>query len=193
MTFNAPKSVSILALLPDGDKHLIELHQQAVDYAMQQFECEFAETRIIKGGEVVFQKTHNLIYGSLCEMASREGDPHLHTHTIVMNVTQGRDKKWRALSSDLSRSHGTYENAWNYRNVFGAIYRNKLADLIVAHGYQIESPIPMAGLKLLGFLTVYGNIFQNVVIKLKRGWQNEELKVQKLPRQPTSRPVAIKS
>lgn len=138
MTFSAPKSVSIMALLPEGDKRLIECHDKAVEYTLALFEAEFAETRVVRDHNVTFEKTANLTIASLREMTSREHDPQLHTHNIVMNFTVGRDGKIRALASDLTRAQGTYENAWNYRNVFGAVYRNQLAANIEKLGYALD-------------------------------------------------------
>jgi conjugative relaxase-like TrwC/TraI family protein len=41
--------------------------------------------------EVVEKTTGRLIYARFTEHASRELDPHLHTHVVVMNITDERD------------------------------------------------------------------------------------------------------
>lgn len=49
LTFSAPKSVSMMAML-GGDKRLIEAHNQAVDFAVRQVEA-LASTRVMTDGQ----------------------------------------------------------------------------------------------------------------------------------------------
>ena len=86
---NAPKSVSIMALVA-GDQRIVEAHEQAVSVALSYLE-EHATMRHRVDGEVTEKTTGRLIYARFTEHASRELDPHLHTHVVVMNITDERD------------------------------------------------------------------------------------------------------
>jgi len=149
MTFSAPKSLSILALV-GKDERLTAIHDESVKETLAYIETNIAETRVVSQGLVHFEKTNNLTTAVFRQETSREMDPHLHSHTITMNVTQGQDGKWRALASDLTRNKGTYENAWNYRNYFGLIYRSKLANKLENQGYSIQKTHPDGRFEIAG-------------------------------------------
>jgi conjugative relaxase-like TrwC/TraI family protein len=124
LTFSAPKSVSI-ACLVGGDTRLEEAHRKAVTRTIDLIESRYAQTRI--NGQVV--KTDNLIVAKWHHDTSRELDPHLHTHCLVMNCTQGPDGKWRSINNKVF-----YQN----KILLGQIYRNELALECRKLGYEIE-------------------------------------------------------
>jgi conjugative relaxase-like TrwC/TraI family protein len=74
---NAPKSVSIMALV-SGDERILAAHERAVGSALDYLE-EHAALRRRDKGEVRHETTGRLIYARFTEHASRELDPHLHT------------------------------------------------------------------------------------------------------------------
>lgn len=125
---NAPKSVSIMALVA-GDERVAEAHEQAVTVALSYLE-EHATMRHRVDGEVTEKTTGRLIYARFTEHASRELDPHLHTHVVVMNITDERD--------------GTNKVSLETRAMFseqmttGQVYRNELAHLLRERGYDVE-------------------------------------------------------
>lgn len=59
LTFSAPKSVSMMAML-GGDKRLIDAHNQAVDFAVRQVEA-LASTRVMTDGQSETVLTGNLV------------------------------------------------------------------------------------------------------------------------------------
>lgn len=128
LTFSAPKSVSIMALI-GGDGRLTAAHDDAVRAALRYVEANVAETRIRQYGEVRNEATGNLIFASLREEASRAADPQLHTHNVVINATQSADGQWRSLDG--------YQFFQAQREV-GQIYRNELAIRCTELGYQIN-------------------------------------------------------
>src|SRR3546814_8103050 len=71
---NAPKSVSIMALVA-GDDRIIEAHEQAVSVALAYLE-EHATMRHRIDGEVTEKTTGRLIWARFTEHASRALDPH---------------------------------------------------------------------------------------------------------------------
>ncbi|MDO9534005.1 MAG: MobF family relaxase, partial [Bacillota bacterium] len=99
MTFSAPKSVSIMALVAD-DHRLIDAHETAVRETLAWLEKEAAITRVKeRGGETKVQATGNLIAATFRHATSRELQPQLHTHTVIVNATRREDGKWRSLES----------------------------------------------------------------------------------------------
>lgn len=60
LTFSAPKSVSVMAML-GGDKRLIDAHNQAVDFAVRQVEA-LASTRVMTDGQSETVLTGNTLF-----------------------------------------------------------------------------------------------------------------------------------
>lgn len=76
LTFSAPKSVSMMAML-GGDKRLIDAHNQAVDFAVRQVEA-LASTRVMTDGQSETVLTGNLVMALFNHDTSRDQDPQLH-------------------------------------------------------------------------------------------------------------------
>jgi conjugative relaxase-like TrwC/TraI family protein len=133
-TFNAPKSVSVQALVGD-DPRLIGAHRRAVERALQELE-RFAQARMRRGQEWV--TTGNVVAARFdhiaarpTENATKDGygpDPHLHTHVVVMNMTRRPDRAWRGLDPvEIYRSQAFAT----------AVYRAELARTVQSLGYAI--------------------------------------------------------
>jgi len=133
-TFNAPKSVSVQALV-GGDTRLIAAHRRAVARALAELE-RFAQARIRRGQEWV--TTANVVAARFDHIAARPTDaaasdgygpdPHLHTHVVVMNMTRRPDGAWRGLDPvEIYRS----------QSFATAIYRAELAREVQKLGYAI--------------------------------------------------------
>lgn len=123
----APKSVSIMSLF---DEQLIEAHKKAVAEAMKELE-KLAAVRVRKGDNV---RTNNLeitgkiVYASFLHDTSRALDPQLHTHNVVVNVTQDSEGKFKALESvEMCR-------AIRYA---GKVYHNRLSQECRQLGYKL--------------------------------------------------------
>jgi conjugative relaxase-like TrwC/TraI family protein len=127
-TFSAPKSVSLSALIGD-DKDLRIAHRRAVEKALSVMELNYAQTRIRNNGDRYIVNTANLVVAQFRHIESRELDPHLHTHCLVMNMTQIPNGSWYSL-----------HNGQMYRNKksLGMIYQNHLAREVQKIGYQIK-------------------------------------------------------
>ncbi len=128
ITFNAPKSASFLALVR-GDAEVIKAHHEAVKDGLRFVESELVETRIMEKGAMRIERTGNAQFALWQHDTSRNLDPQLHTHAILLNQTQDRDGKWR-----------TVDNKEIYRNklLIGAVYHNGFANRLHALGYQTE-------------------------------------------------------
>ena len=132
---NAPKSVSIMALVA-GDERILAVHENAVGRALDYLE-EHAALRHRVAGEIVHETTGRLIFARFTEHASRELDPHLHTHVVVMNMT-GRDGEAQMASLETRAMFAEQMTA-------GQVYRNDLAHGLRELGYEIEHD-PRTGL-----------------------------------------------
>lgn len=126
-TFSAPKSVSLSALVA-GDERLITAHQESVEKVLAIMETQHAKTRIRDNYTRYLVKTANLIVAQFNHIESRELDPHLHSHTLVMNLTQTNNGSWYSLYN-----HGLFRN----RKRLGAIYQKYLAYELLQLGYAV--------------------------------------------------------
>ena len=146
LTFSAPKSLSILALIGDS-KPLMQAHKQAVMTALNKIESLYAETKYKSEGDFYFEKTKNMIFSLFLHTTSRELDPQLHTHAIGMNLTQWKNNQgnpvWKALSSvsgkdKNNQTHDFYTNILNNQHYIGMIYNSTLAQLTTKLGFSIN-------------------------------------------------------
>lgn len=127
LTFSAPKSVSMQALV-GGDKAVVLAHDKAVESALEQVE-KLAEARRKIDGKTSRERTGNLVIGKFRHEMSRAKDPQLHTHAVVMNMTQRSDGKWRAIAN---------EDIFKVQHEIDAIYKSELARGLQELGYSIR-------------------------------------------------------
>lgn len=127
-TFSAPKSISLTALVGQ-DKRIVEAHRTAVNEVLTLVQEECARTRMWKNGEQERVKTDNLVVATFEHTESRELDPHLHHHCLIMNLTQSEGGKWYALST---------EEIHKNKKTLGAIYQWHLAYQLHSLGYEME-------------------------------------------------------
>jgi conjugative relaxase-like TrwC/TraI family protein len=139
-TFSAPKSVSLTGLV-GGDTRLEVAHRVAVEKTLALIEDRYAQTRITNNKNVVEVKTRNLVIAQFDHIESRELDPHLHTHALVMNLTQAESGKWYANDNDL-----IFQN----KKHLGTIYQAYLAAEVERQGYEIE-PHPHGMFEIKGY------------------------------------------
>jgi conjugative relaxase-like TrwC/TraI family protein len=127
LTFSAPKSVSLQALA-GGDTRLLQAHETAVSRALERAES-LAACRVTQDGVTTRQTTGTLAVAQFRHDLSRAADPQLHTHCVVLNVTQRSDGAWRALDN---------EPLYRDKMLLGALYRSELAREVQALGYDIR-------------------------------------------------------
>lgn len=142
VTLSAPKSVSILALV-GKDERLLKAHQEAVKITFNRIEQLAAEARITFNKETTFEKTGNLVAASFVHTTSRELDPDLHTHLLILNMTERSDNQWRALSSRAKNDkenldHGFRELIFTNQHYLGLVYMSSLAKKVKEMGYPIR-------------------------------------------------------
>lgn len=135
LTFSAPKSISIMALVA-GDKRLLDAHNKAVEVALAQAE-KWAAVRTMSEGQKKTRLTDNLIAVLFNHDTSRKLDPQLHTHSVVINATQHHEK-WQALASDTIGKTGFSEMVLANQIALGQIYRHALREQTESLGYETE-------------------------------------------------------
>jgi conjugative relaxase-like TrwC/TraI family protein len=98
LTFKAPKSVSLLFGIADEPvrDQIRAAHAAAVADALGYLEREACRTRRGAGGATVVNGA-GFVAAAFEHRTSRAGDPLLHTHVVVGNVTRGPDGRWTAL------------------------------------------------------------------------------------------------
>lgn len=126
-TFSAPKSISLIGLV--SDRKLIDSHQKSVNKALGLIEGEFAQTRIRELGKQRRIATNNLIVAVFNHIESREQDPHLHSHCLIMNVTQAPSGKWQSLCND---------EIFSNKKFIGMAYQNFLLKEVEKLGYEVK-------------------------------------------------------
>ncbi|OES24234.1 MobF family relaxase [Alteromonas macleodii] len=99
LTFNMPKSASVMALV-GGDNRILEAWHETINSVISFAESEFAVTRTTVDGETFLEKTGNYLVATFTHTTSRALDPHGHTHSVFMNATKTEDEKWRAVESN---------------------------------------------------------------------------------------------
>ena len=138
LTFSAPKSVSIAALV-GGDRRIVEAHDRAVAATLAWVEKNAAETRMKdpgsgpgqapETGKMARVGNQKIVAAAFRHDTSRNLDPQLHTHSVIANMVQGGDGKWRSMAN---------ESLYANQKLIGMLYRNELAAGLGRLGYGIE-------------------------------------------------------
>ena len=130
LTFSAPKSVSLAALV-GGDGRVIDAHDRAVERSLDWFERNAAETRMKdpETGQMVRTGDQKAVIATFRHDTSRNLDPALHTHSVIANMVLGADGKWRTMAN---------ERLYASKMLLGALYRSELAGELSRLGYGIE-------------------------------------------------------
>lgn len=125
MVLSPPKSMSIVAI---NDTSIIEAHHKAVFTAIDHMES-YAQTRQQINGIRATIVTGNLIAAKFNHFLSRSLDPQLHSHLVVMNLTQLSDGHWRALDN---------RPLYQHQLDIGQCYRTELAQQLLDRDFQLN-------------------------------------------------------
>ena len=127
LTFSAPKSVSILALVL-GESSVLKAHQEALKETLVIMEAKYGASRKKKGGTEL-EQSGNFLWALVEEIDSRAGDPQLHTHCILLNMTQMADQSWHTIFGDP---------LYTDKMLCGLIYRSLLAQKLMQLGHVLR-------------------------------------------------------
>ncbi|PZS23907.1 MAG: hypothetical protein DLM54_00345 [Acidimicrobiales bacterium] len=144
MTMSAPKSLSLLAVLhPDEEMRtaLRDVHDRAVAAGLAYLEDVGGAARRGYGGRDGHVGAQMVIAGFV-HKTSREGEPDLHEHGIILNVGLGEDGRWTSIDS-----------RWAYAHKAGAeaIYRSELYKGAAELGVVWEAPDVHGNREVAGF------------------------------------------
>ena len=130
LTFSAPKSVSLAALI-GGDRRIVAAHDLAVKRTLRWVERNAAETRLRDPatGKMARAKGQKTVAATFRHDTSRNLDPQLHTHAVLANMVLGGDGKWRTMAN---------EPLYRGQKLIGMVYRSELARYLDWMGYEIE-------------------------------------------------------
>jgi conjugative relaxase-like TrwC/TraI family protein len=125
LTFSAPKSVSVLFAVAGGGVSgaLVDAHERAVAAAVAYLEREACWTRRGHGGAERV-RGEGFVAAAYRHRLSRAGDPQLHTHVVVANLTQAAGR-FTALDARALFEHKSAAGAV-YRAVLRAEVRERL-------------------------------------------------------------------
>lgn len=128
LCFSAPKSVSVAICLDEATRRdMIEAHQLAVAATLAKIEAREIGARVTRDGETEHVKTGNMLCGKFTHYVSRNSDPQLHTHAVILNQTLYEDKLYAVDNKDLYRN----------KMLYGQLYRNALAAELLQRGYDL--------------------------------------------------------
>jgi conjugative relaxase-like TrwC/TraI family protein len=140
LTFSMNKDISLIICCSDNKElkqYFLDAHHNAVKTAMHEVE-KLVSARKTADGKTRYELTKNMVAALCTHFSSRAGDPQVHTHACVANMTQRSDGQWRALSTDMSRKHGFYEKIRDNATLLGHIYQNELAIAAREKGFTIN-------------------------------------------------------
>ncbi|MFZ1427760.1 MAG: MobF family relaxase, partial [Geminicoccaceae bacterium] len=98
LTFSAPKSVSLAALV-GGDERLVAAHDAAVKDVLGWLQENALSTRARHGGEALEEPARQMVAAVFRHDLSRAAEPQLHSHAVVMNATIGSKGQWQSVHS----------------------------------------------------------------------------------------------
>ena len=130
LTFSAPKSVSVMSETGNSAQHadMLAAHQAAVKATLEQIERREIGARITHGGITEHVHTGKMVCACFEHNISREVDPQLHTHCVIMNRTEYQGKDYAVDGQPL----------YHIQKVYGTEYRARLATELQERGYAVE-------------------------------------------------------
>ncbi|MFH2331912.1 MobF family relaxase [Morganella morganii] len=135
LTFSAPKSASVLALVNE-DKAVLDAHRNAVTKTLTMIE-KMASSRIMEKGISGVEETGNITAALFIHDTNRNLEPHLHTHAILTNITETQSGKWKTLSADAKNKLEAFtEIIWQNPVALGSIYRQFFKADLKEQGYS---------------------------------------------------------
>ena len=128
LCFSAPKSVSMAYCLDEHRDNIMAAHNKAVEETLKLIEQNEIYVRVTKDKETERIHTDNMLCGKFNHYVSRNQDPQIHTHCVILNHSFYNGQRY-AISN---------ENFYENKLLYGQIYRNYLANNLQEHGFKIE-------------------------------------------------------
>jgi len=128
LTFSAPKSIS-MQILVGGDERLMQAVQEAAKETLQSIEKNTLTSQAKVKGKIKHERTGKMVAATFTHETSRELDPQVHIHSVLANMTQTKDGKWRALYDKPLKVE---------KKAHGSEFRTRLQDKAQRLGYTIK-------------------------------------------------------
>jgi conjugative relaxase-like TrwC/TraI family protein len=140
LTFSVPKSASLLWALGNAETSaaVTAALDRSLDAALGYLQREACWTR--RGADAEFVRGNGFLAAGYHHRSSRNGDPQVHVHALVANVTQGPDGKWTRLYHPA-----IYEHAKTAGYIFEAQFRQKLTQSLGARWQEVRNGIAEIG------------------------------------------------
>ncbi len=171
ITFSAPKSVSLEALLGGpGAARAMRAHDAAVRATLDYIETRLLRTRLWSREErrSVQVNAPMLVAATFRHITSRNNDPQLHTHCVVANMTRDGGQ-WRSAETGLLRRS---------EKLVGAFYRNELAHRLRREGFALRPSMigRVPGFEISGWpravLEAFSSRRQQILAYIReKGWR----------------------
>lgn len=125
LTFSAPKSVSTVWATADRETQqaISQAQQRAVEKALDYASKHAFHQREGHAGSIKVEHASGVAAATFEHGTSREGDPQLHTHALVLNLAENGKRI-------------DFDTRW--KHAAGAAYRVELANEMQALGYKVE-------------------------------------------------------
>jgi len=137
LTFSAPKSVSLLWALggPEVAAEVKAAHQTSLEAALSYLQREACWTRRGAGGKE-FVHGNGFLAAAYPHRSSRAGDPQLHTHLLIANLTKGPDGRWTRLHHP-----SIYHHAKSAGYLYEAQLRAELSQRLAVQWQEVRNGI----------------------------------------------------
>ncbi|HEX7852805.1 MAG TPA: MobF family relaxase [Sphingobium sp.] len=138
LTFSAPKSISLLALV-GRDERIVGAFRESVNATLRWTEKNIVEARVWdpKARVQVPEKTGNMVAATFLHDVNRNNEPQLHIHAVIANATKASDGKWHAVYND---------QLYRTQHLIGAVHNAELRSRIEALGYEtVPARNPIGG------------------------------------------------
>ncbi len=140
LTFSAPKSASVVFALggEDAARAVMAAHGEAVEGAVRYLESHaLGAVRRASGGGREVVATSGFAGAEFTHGVSRNLDPHLHSHVVVVNAVHGADGRWsacdgRGLDAHRRAASGVYEAhlRWALTESLGVRWDGRTAEIV---------------------------------------------------------------
>ena len=105
VTLSAPKSISLEGLV-FGERRVVRAHDKAVRETLDGIEAELLQTRGYEPttGKHPREREHGMVPAGSRHLTSRNQDPQLHTHCVVVNMARNAEGEWWSLEATKVRT-----------------------------------------------------------------------------------------
>lgn len=117
--FEPDKSISVAFAIGDDLQRslILDAHKQAVKKALDYIEKDVVKGRMGKDG--LMQVKADCIFGVFQHIETRDSDPQIHSHVVLLNLAKRQDGKWSAVEAlKLTKAKET----------INLVYQSALAD-----------------------------------------------------------------